>query len=376
MAGALSPVVRYVVMDGGVVAPGAKLYTYLSGTSTPQSVYNNADLAPGHAHTNPVVADADGVLPVIYFAAVSYRVLVTDSTGATIFPAQDDVSDLFQVFQATTVTANRIYAGPSSGVPAAPTFRALVQADMAAEQKWTRLTTTATGTQNNLALSSANLLICNNASTLTITGFSALPLSPGKPLTIVAIGTGAVVLKNENASSDAENRITTNSTTIDIALMPTRGRATLVYNDVSLRWVLIDHEQGEWNTWTPTWSNSGTANSLGNGTIAGLYYQRGHELWFQITMTFGSTTTSGNGNWQFNFPGTVNTTMVQVGQVHCLDAGTARYLGFNLLLSATLFGPYADVSAAGGAMTPVTAIAPFVWATADVIDCWGLAWIT
>lgn len=95
--GALTPITRWQVMKDGQPAAGAKLYTYLSGTNTPSPVYNNADLDPSHAHTNPVVADADGVLPVIYLAALAYRFLITDANGVTIFPAQDGVYDFAQV---------------------------------------------------------------------------------------------------------------------------------------------------------------------------------------------------------------------------------------------------------------------------------------
>lgn len=102
-AGALTPITRWVVFDDGAIVSGAKLYTYLSGTSTPWPVYNNADLAPGNAHTNPVVADSEGVLPVIYLDAVSYRFLITTSAGATVFPAQDDVYDFAQLGSDTGV---------------------------------------------------------------------------------------------------------------------------------------------------------------------------------------------------------------------------------------------------------------------------------
>lgn len=97
MAGALTPITRWQMFEDGSPAAGALLYTYLSGTSTPSPVYNNADLAIGHAHTNPVEADADGVFPVIYLAALSYRFLVTNADGATIYPAQDNVYDFAQL---------------------------------------------------------------------------------------------------------------------------------------------------------------------------------------------------------------------------------------------------------------------------------------
>lgn len=130
MSGSILPIYRWAVSYNGAVASGAKAYFYLSGTNTAHDTYNNADLDPSHANTNPVVADSNGVLPIIYLDAVAYRVLITTSTGVTIFPAQDGVYDLFQIFQATAETANTVYAGPASGAPAAPTFRALVAADL------------------------------------------------------------------------------------------------------------------------------------------------------------------------------------------------------------------------------------------------------
>lgn len=102
--GALTPIVRWFATKNGVAAPGAQLFTWLSGTSTPQPVYNNADLDPSHAHTNPVVADSAGLFPVMYLAAVSYRMLMTDADGVTIMPAQDDVYNFTQSALAQTVT--------------------------------------------------------------------------------------------------------------------------------------------------------------------------------------------------------------------------------------------------------------------------------
>lgn len=124
-AGALTPITRWQVLDNGVIAPGAKAYFYASGTNTPLAVYTDAALTVAHAH--PVVADAEGVLPVIYLQALAYRLLVTDSAGATIFPAQDNV---YAIPEAAVQAANLVYAGPTSGAAAVPTFRALVAADL------------------------------------------------------------------------------------------------------------------------------------------------------------------------------------------------------------------------------------------------------
>lgn len=377
MAGALAPVVRYVVMDNGVISPGAKAFFYLSGTSTPHNVFNNADLAPGHEHTNPVIADAEGVLPVIYFDAVAYRVLMTDSAGATIFPAQDNVYDLFEVFAATPVAANLVYAGPFSGADAIPTFRALVDADLPSDARWTTLSTTATGTQNNLAIGDATIVLCNNATDLTITGFSAQPLVPGKPVTFVSIGAGAVYFLNQNASSDAANRLITHVSNFNVGLAAGVGRAVFTYDLTTTRFRLVQHEQGGYIAYTPTWSNSGTANTLGDGTLSGFYYLRGRQVQFIVSLLWGTTTASGNGEWRFLLPGTVNLSIVQVGQNQSFDTSVpARFAGMNILQSSTTIAPVVDNSTAGGALQGVTATVPMTWAVGDLINAWGFVGAT
>jgi hypothetical protein len=92
MAGILAPIERWTVFQDGKPAAGAKLFSYLSGTDTPSPLYNNIDLAPVHAHTNPVIADSTGTFPVLYLDELNYRFLVTDALGVTIFPAQDDIN--------------------------------------------------------------------------------------------------------------------------------------------------------------------------------------------------------------------------------------------------------------------------------------------
>lgn len=62
--------------------PGAKLYFYVSGTSTAATTYQNATVTTAHA--NPVVADVGGLFPAIWLSDnVAYDVTLKDSTGAT-----------------------------------------------------------------------------------------------------------------------------------------------------------------------------------------------------------------------------------------------------------------------------------------------------
>jgi microcystin-dependent protein len=77
---------RYVspyteLVDGnGVPLPGAQLFFYQTGTSTPQNTYSDSLLSVPNA--NPVVANAAGLFPSIFLLATpSYKVVATDQYG-------------------------------------------------------------------------------------------------------------------------------------------------------------------------------------------------------------------------------------------------------------------------------------------------------
>jgi hypothetical protein len=105
MSTGITPLTRWTVFNDGLVAPSAKLYTYASGTSTPLATYTDAARTTPHA--NPIVADAEGVLPVFYLSPVAYRFLVTTSLGVTIHAAQDNIFD----FRVAMITAKIDGAG-------------------------------------------------------------------------------------------------------------------------------------------------------------------------------------------------------------------------------------------------------------------------
>ena len=65
MAGNLFVLPKQVPIDAGVVLPGSKLTFTQTGTTTPQNTYTDVDLTT--PHSNPVVADSDGVFAAIYF---------------------------------------------------------------------------------------------------------------------------------------------------------------------------------------------------------------------------------------------------------------------------------------------------------------------
>ncbi len=76
----------------GGLAPGAKLYFFLTGTTTPATVYADAGLTTPLAH--PVVANAGGAFVSIYLdPAVTYRVQLKTATNGLIDDADPITTD-------------------------------------------------------------------------------------------------------------------------------------------------------------------------------------------------------------------------------------------------------------------------------------------
>lgn len=78
-------------LRGGVEA-GAKLFVYSTGTTTPVSVYSDSALAT--PLTNPVVADAFGVFPDVYYNdAQVVRVVMQQANGTVLSDTDPYISD-------------------------------------------------------------------------------------------------------------------------------------------------------------------------------------------------------------------------------------------------------------------------------------------
>lgn len=104
--------------DSGIVLNAGKLYFYETGTSTPLDTYSDEDLTSANA--NPVVADSAGRFGDIFLKNQKYKVVLKDSTDATIWTA-DPVSNtdkigkqtIFIPATAMTATASNPAGGAS-----------------------------------------------------------------------------------------------------------------------------------------------------------------------------------------------------------------------------------------------------------------------
>ena len=129
---------------------------------------------------------------------------------------------------------------------------------------------------------------------------------------------------------------------------------------------------GKRTAYTPTWAViSGTAPTLGNGTLVGNYNRVGDLVYFNVVLTFGSTTTAGSGTYTFTLPVTMGSVSYGVaGSSSVLDSGIAWYRGY-IPNTVELADPNKFIiQSAGGA--PVGNATPFSFGNADQIYAWGV----
>lgn len=79
-----------VPSDSFTNVPGALAHFYLANTLTPFIVYSDSGLSV--ELPNPVVADGFGLFPDIFFAPISYDVVVTDADGVSLWDSDDNVA--------------------------------------------------------------------------------------------------------------------------------------------------------------------------------------------------------------------------------------------------------------------------------------------
>jgi hypothetical protein len=163
--------------------------------------------------------------------------------------------------------------------------------------RWSRVTITSTGTQNNLSIDDsgghdADLVIFNNATDLTITGIVApsSPSKPGKPLRYICTGAGNVFFKHQNAGSAAANRMINIATSGDTPHAGGSGKGTAVYDDSASRWTLLHHEQGAFIDYSAT--STFTGYSAFTTKILS-YCLRGRQLHVVATIN-GTSNATGN----------------------------------------------------------------------------------
>jgi hypothetical protein len=137
----------------------------------------------------------------------------------------------------------------------------------------------------------------------------------------------------------------------------------------------VDKLNGVFTSYTPTWSSTGSAPSLGNGSIVGKWWRQGQTVRFSILLTAGSTTSFGTGEWTFTLPlaaeSSQSLSFNVTGVARDSSAGNAPFPVIStgsLMASASIFGIWNPV---GSSSNTVTNTLPFTWATSDVLEISG-----
>lgn len=220
-----------------------------------------------------------------------------------------------------------------------------------------------TGTQNDFVIGTNNLIRMNNATDVTITGIVAG--IPGQIVTFVSIGAGVVYFAHENAGSATTGRLRNTLTVAPTPIAPNSGKATYIYDITLGRWRLIAHEQGTPIAYTPVWTAAGTAPSLGNGTLTGTYIVQGRYIEIFCQLIFGTTTTSGTGQWFFNFP--INFIAgVVIGSINAVNSGVSDNSGVPFVWTASLYSLLMNATS-----LPVSGLVPFTWGNLDSLNVAG-----
>jgi len=126
---------------------------------------------------------------------------------------------------------------------------------------------------------------------------------------------------------------------------------------------------GQWHehAWVPTWTATGTAPSLGNGTLTGRYTMVGKTVFAQLRLTMGSTTTYGTGSWLFSLPvaryDTGASSWPVLGVAALFNAGVGDY-GAVARHGTTTSNVVLDTTALGN----VYSVVPFTWGVGDVVS--------
>ena len=165
---------------------------------------------------------------------------------------------------------------------------------------------TGTGTLNDVSTSATSFFRFTNNTGPTITGLANGV--NGKRLTLAYIGTGTMQINNNDALSVASNRIITG--TDNNLTIQSGANIELIYDNSASLWRVVggtggisSSAVGDWQSYTPIWTGSGlTLPAIGNGTLTGFWRRVGDSAQLMIKMVSGTTTTYGNGFYNWSLP--------------------------------------------------------------------------
>lgn len=121
-----------------------------------------------------------------------------------------------------------------------------------------------------------------------------------------------------------------------------------------------------WTVYSPTWGNTGTANTLGNGQVIGTYFALGKIIFCRIWLLFGTTSVAGSAVYTFTLPtaaAALVTTFDNVGVGILQDASVGAYGATVALFDTAKVILFNTNGVSGG----VTGTSPFAMTNPDFI---------
>jgi hypothetical protein len=128
-----------------------------------------------------------------------------------------------------------------------------------------------------------------------------------------------------------------------------------------------------WTAYNPTWTSDSGTPSINNGSLVGRYKQIGKTVFFNLKLTYGSTTTGGAGAWMFGLPVTAYDANYQF-PVSILNSGLAWYGAIangNYKNSTSHFSIIHQNDTATTVWGAVTTGAPFTFGASDTLTVSG-----
>lgn len=132
--------------------------------------------------------------------------------------------------------------------------------------------------------------------------------------------------------------------------------------------------QAPWDTYAVSWSAATTQPVLGNGGLSGRFMQVGKTIDVLILLTWGSTTTGGDGTWSFSLPVSARAGIGSTLHMAAHRPGQSvnGFEGYtNVLSGSSISGVWYANPSTTGDWNVLTGTTPGSWALNDTLRIFG-----
>jgi len=160
--------------------------------------------------------------------------------------------------------------------------------------------------------------------TLTLPDATGTAVTTGNLSDITSTGTLSSLTVTGNVTVDT-NTLFVNSSTNRVGVVNASPSYALdVVGDInaSVALRIAGNAIGSGINYTPSWTSTGTAPAIGNGTLSGRYFRVGNLIIAQIYWLAGSTTTFGTAAYRMSLPVTSAALTYMYGFAQFTDAST------------------------------------------------------